>query len=107
MPWMRSHEGLLDFRRIGPLPPYTFADRGGTVPTFEEVDDARAVAGIRKKGTIATRSSRHIAGWSGRPHPMLTLRNLESDSLVSELAGAYRFPDGLCGQFSQERVDGL
>lgn len=85
----REHDGMLNFRRIGPLPPYTFATVEVQVPTFEEIDKARRLLelGERHHRNDIKQAYRRLAG---QAHPDICPDNSEADSLVSDLASAYR-----------------
>lgn len=85
----REHDSMLNFRRIGPLPPYTFATVEVQLPTFDAVDRARQLLELGDKhhrGEIK-QAYRRLAG---QIHPDVCPDNPEADHLVSELAGAYR-----------------
>jgi len=82
-------DGKLNFRCVGPLPPYSFATVEVQVPTFEEVDEARRLLGLgeRHNRDEIKQSYRHLAR---QVHPDVAPDNSQADSLISELAGAYR-----------------
>lgn len=86
----QGHDGMLNFRRIGPLPPYTFATVEVRVPTFEEVDKARRLLGLgeRHHRDEIKQAYHRLAG---QIHPDVCPDNPEADGLVSDLAGAYKF----------------
>jgi hypothetical protein len=86
----REYDGMLNFRRIGPLPPYTFATVEVRVPTFEEVDKARRLLGLgeRHDRSEIKQAYHHLAG---QIHPDVCPDDPEADGLVSDLADAYRF----------------
>jgi hypothetical protein len=85
----QEHDGLLNFRRIGPLPPYTFATVEVQVPTFEEVDKARRLLELGERhNRREIRQAYHRL--AGRVHPDICPQDPEADGTVSELAGAYR-----------------
>jgi hypothetical protein len=85
-----EHEGRLNFRRIGPLPPYTFASVEVRVPKFEDVDNARRLLelGERHDRDEVRQAYRRLAG---QVHPDICPDNPEANGLVSDLASAYRF----------------
>jgi len=82
-------DGKLNFRCVGPLPPYSFATVEVQVPTFEEVDEARRLLGLgeRHNRDEIKQSYRRLAR---QIHPDVDPDNSEADGLISELAGGYR-----------------
>jgi len=82
-------EGLLNFRRIGPLPPCSFATVEIRVPVFEEVDKARRLLelGERHDRNGIKQAYRRLAG---QIHPDICPDDSEADGLSSEIASAYR-----------------
>ena len=81
--------GKLNFRCVGPLPPYSFATVEVRVPTFEEVDKARRLLelGERHHRSEIKQAYRRLVG---QIHPDICPDNPEADGLVSDLASAYR-----------------
>lgn len=47
----KRHEGRLDFRRLGPLPPYSFSTIEVKKAEFGEIDKARNLLGLGKEAT--------------------------------------------------------
>ena len=81
--------GKLNFRCVGPLPPYSFATVEVKVPTFYEVDKARRLLelGERHHRSEIKQAYRRLVG---PIHPDICPDNPEADGLVSDLASAYR-----------------
>ena len=71
----RDFEGRLDFRCIGPLPPYSFATVEAQVASFGAVDEARCRLGLGERRSPPTRSSAPTAGRLARRIPTATCRS--------------------------------
>ena len=81
-------EGQLDFRCVGPLPPYSFATIDLRLPGFEEVAEARRCLGL---GEEATRSQvrRSYHEQVARIHPDLNPSRPGTEAEMTGLARAY------------------
>ena len=86
----RRFEGRLDFRCIGPLPPYSFASVEVKVPTFDEVDAARRLLGLTESAA-RDQIKQAYHRLAARAHPDLDPSNPEAESRMSELTDACAF----------------
>ena len=92
-------EGSLDFRCVGPLPPYTFATLDVEAPRFVDVERARDCLGLPLEVTAGQVKAafRQQASWL---HPDVNPGVAGSEAAMAELAGAYkllsRFVDAAC-----------
>ena len=84
----QEFEGLL-FRRVGPLPPYSFATVEVQVRCFEAVDAARRLLGLGEMATTGEiRQAYHRL--AGQLHPDHNREDPEAEARMSELAQAYQ-----------------
>ena len=93
-------EGSLDFRCVGPLPPYTFATLDVESPRFVDTEKARGLLGLPLEVTAGQVKAafRRLASWL---HPDANPEAMGSEEAMAELAWAYkllsRFVDAVCG----------
>jgi len=81
-------EGQLTFRRVGPLPPYSFATVEVEVPSFEAIDEARRRLGLGETAT-AGEIRRAYHRLAGTAHPDHNPDDPEAEARMTELAHAY------------------
>jgi len=92
-------EGSLDFRCVGPLPPYTFATLDVEAPRFADTERARALLGLPMEVTAAQVKAafRRLAPLL---HPDVNPDAAHGEEAMAELAWAYkllsRFVDAAC-----------
>ncbi len=84
-----AFEGRLRFRRVGPLPPYSFSTVEVRVPSFEEVDKARRCLGLGEAATT-NEIKRAYHRLAGQAHPDHNPDDPEAEARMTELAQAYR-----------------
>jgi len=82
--------GKFTFRRVGPLPPYSFATAEVQAPSFEMVDAARRRLDLGETAAPGEikRAYRQLAG---RFHPDFNPNDPEAEARMAELTQAYRF----------------
>lgn len=81
--------GRLLFRRIGPLPPYSFATVEVQVPCFEAVDAARRLLGLGEMATTG-KIKQAYHRLAGQLHPDHNREDPEAEGRMTELAQAYQ-----------------
>jgi hypothetical protein len=81
-------EGRLDFRCVGPLPPYSFATVEVQSLSSKTVEGARRRLGLRKAATPGEirKAYHHLAG---RLHPDLNQEDPKAEARMAELTQAY------------------
>jgi hypothetical protein len=81
--------GKLNFRCVGPLPPYSFATVEAQVPTFAAVDGARCLLGL---GEVATAGEIKKAYYrqADQAHPDHNAQDAQAEATMTELSQAYR-----------------
>lgn len=85
----QEFEGRLLFRRVGPLPPYSFATVEVQVPCFEAVDAARRLLGLGEMATTGEiKQAYHRL--AGQLHPDHNREDPEAEGRMTELAQAYQ-----------------
>jgi len=84
----KEFEGQLTFRRVGPLPPYSFTTVEVEVPSFAVIDEARHCLGL---GEMATSGEirRAYHRLAGQLHPDHNPDDPEAEARVAELTQAY------------------
>jgi hypothetical protein len=82
--------GKFTFRRVGPLPPYSFATVEVQVPSFEMVDAARRRLELGETAALDEIKDiyRQLAG---RFHPDRNLNDPGAEARMAELTQAYKF----------------
>jgi hypothetical protein len=117
----QEFEGRLLFRRVGPLPPYSFATVEVETPSFEAIDGARRRLGLRETAT-SDDSKRAYHRLAGQLHPDHNRQDPDAEARMTELAQAYELltayaetaqgssgaaehPSGI--PFSREVVEGM
>jgi len=81
-------KGQLTFRRVGPLPPYSFATVEVKVPSFEAIDEARRRLDLGEMATPGEiRQAYHRL--AGQLHPDHNPDDPEAEARMTELAHAY------------------
>jgi len=98
-------EGRLQFRCIGPLPPYSFAAVEVRVPSFEEIDAARRQLNLGETTTFSDikRAYRKLIR---RLHPDLNPNDSEAEVRMAELARAYEFLTDYAERQARSAEDG-
>ena len=81
-------EGQLQFRCVGPLPPYSFTTVEVQVPSFEAVDEARRRLGLGEAATPGE-IKRAYHRLAGQLHPDLNPEDPEAETRMAELTRAY------------------
>lgn len=91
----REYEGRLNFRRVGPLPPYSFCTAAVTTADVEEITTARHVLGL---GVEATPSRIKEAYWdlSAAHHPDRYPDDPEIQERYAAIAKAYQVLNRYC-----------
>lgn len=86
----RNFGGHLDFRCVGPLPPYSFATVEVQVPSFEAVDEGRCRLGLEEAvpPDEIRRAYRRLAR---QVHPDVNPEDPEAEAHIAELTHAYEF----------------
>ncbi len=85
----REFEGRLDFRSIGPLPPYSFATVEVSLPSFEAIDRARRALCLGDTARLAdVKSAYHRL--VRQSHPDLSDAEDATDRQVARLTDAYK-----------------
>jgi len=81
-------EGQLTFRRVGPLPPYSFATVEVEVPSFEAIDEARRHLGLGETAAPGEirRAYHQLAG---QAHPDHNPDDPAAEARMTKLAHAY------------------
>ena len=81
-------EGQLTFRRVGPLPPYSFATVEVEVPSYEAIDEARRHLGLGETAAPGEirRAYHRLAG---QLHPDHNPDDPQAEARMTELAHAY------------------
>jgi len=103
----RRYDGRLNFKRIGPLPPYSFSTVTVKKAEFGEIDRARRILGL---GEEATRSQVKETYWnlSTEYHPDKHPGDAEVQRRFEEISGAYGLLAEYCrgngGSFREEDV---
>jgi hypothetical protein len=94
-----EHEGSLDFRCVGPLPPYTFATLDVESPRFSDTERARGLLELPLEVT-AGQVKAAFRRLASRLHPDVNPDAAGSEEAMAELAWAYkllsRFVDAAC-----------
>ena len=92
-------DGSLDFRCVGPLPPYTFATLEVESPSFADTESARGLLELPMEVT-AGQVKAAFRRLASRLHPDVNPDAAHSEEAMAELAGAYkllsRFVDSAC-----------
>ncbi len=92
-------EGELDFRCVGPLPPYTFATLEVEAPRFVDTERARGLLELPMEVT-AGQVKTAFRGLASRLHPDVNPDAAHGEEAIAELAWAYkllsRFVDSAC-----------
>jgi len=92
-------EGRLDFRCVGPLPPYTFATLEVEAPRFADTERARDLLGLPVEVTAAQVKAA-FRSLASRLHPDVNPDAAHGEEAMAELAWAYkllsRFVDSAC-----------
>jgi DnaJ-domain-containing protein 1 len=85
----RSFAGKLDFKCVGPLPPYSFAMAEVQVPCFEEVTTARRQLGLAETTPVSEirRAYRQLAS---QLHPDRNPQDSLAQTRMTELTQAYQ-----------------
>lgn len=91
----REFQGLLDFRCVGPLPPYSFAAVTVGVPNFEMVDAARRQLRLRHRATPAEIKQAYRA-LAAQEHPDVN-QGGEAGPQMAALNDAYRLLTAYAG----------
>ena len=81
-------EGRLTFRRVGPLPPYSFATVEVEVPSFEAIDEGRRRLGLGEAATPGE-IKRAYHRLAGQLHPDHNPDDPEAEARMTELTQAY------------------
>ena len=82
-------DGALDFRSVGPLPPYSFATLEVEALSFEQIDCARRLLGLPEVVTAAdVKHAYHRA--AGAVHPDLNPDRADAEARMTELTEAHR-----------------
>lgn len=81
-------EGRFQLRCIGPLPPYSFATVEVQVPSFERIDQARRLLGL-KETTTQGEIKRAFRQMASGIHPDHNLADPEAESRMAALNQAY------------------
>ncbi len=85
----QEFEGRLLFRRVGPLPPYSFATVEIQVPCFEAVDAARRLLGLGEMATTGEiKQAYHRL--AGQLHPDHNRQDPEAEAHMTGLTQAYQ-----------------
>jgi hypothetical protein len=79
----------LNFRCVGPLPPYSFATVEIEKPGFEEVDAARQLLGLGEAAD-ATEIKAAYHRLAGASHPDIDSDNPEAQERMSRISDAYK-----------------
>jgi len=102
-------KGQLTFRRVGPLPPYSFATVEVEVPSFEAVDEARRRLSLGEAATPGEirRAYHQLAS---QMHPDHNPDDPGAEARMTELAHAYElltaYAENVQGSRSPERSEG-
>ena len=101
----RQFQGWLNFRCVGPLPPYSFATVEVQTPAFEAVDTARYRLGLGKTATLEEikRAYRQLAA---RVHPDVNPEGDKAGMRMAELTEAYRLLAAY-GESQTSEVEGI
>lgn len=85
----RQFGGRLNFRCVGPLPPYSFATVEVEIPTYAAVCAARGLLGLGERATLSEikRAYRRVAA---QLHPDVNPDAENAEARMAELAEAYR-----------------
>jgi hypothetical protein len=81
-------EGWLTFRRVGPLPPYSFATVEVEMPSFEAIDEARRRLGLGETAT-PRQIRRAYHRLADQMHPDHNPDDLQAKTRMAELTQAY------------------
>ena len=92
-------EGRLNFRCVGPLPPYSFASLEVETPSFSDIDRSRRLLDLPVE--VTTRQVKEaFRRLASRLHPDVNPDTARSEEAMAELAWAYkllsRFVDSAC-----------
>ena len=82
--------GRFRFRRVGPLPPYSFSTVEVQVPSFEAVDEARRRLGLGETVSL-DKIRRAYHRLAGQMHPDHNPDDPEAEARIAELTRAYEF----------------
>jgi hypothetical protein len=85
----QQFEGQLLFRRVGPLPPYSFATVEVQAPSFEAVDAARRLLGLGEMAA-AGEIKQAYHRLAGQLHPDRNREDPEAEARMTELTQAYQ-----------------
>lgn len=88
-------EGKLNFRRVGPLPPYSFSTAGVKKAEFEEIDAARKILGLGEEATPAQIKETY---WnlSSEYHPDKHPGDAETQKRFEDISKAYETLSDYC-----------
>ncbi len=100
----REFQGRLNFRCVGPLPPYSFATIGAEVPTYAAVCAARHQLGLGGQATLSEikRAYRRVAA---QVHPDVNRDGEDAEGRMAALAEASRMLTALGRNQVGERVE--
>jgi hypothetical protein len=85
----KTFSGQYRFRRVGPLPPYSFATVEVQVPTFEATDAARQVLGCGDRVTVEEIRRAYYQA-AKQLHPDLNAGDKDKEARMTTLAQAYK-----------------
>jgi hypothetical protein len=85
----REFDGKLRFRRVGPLPPYSFASVEVTCPSFAAIDEARQCLGVPESCSQA-KIKQSFHQLATQVHPDHAPDDPQAEKRMAELTKSYR-----------------